>query len=213
MGIIKEIEVSREEVPRKKITRKNPKEPAAVCSDYETRNMDVSIPKLKIGYKIDKSYFKGYSDLELKIYLDAILTSKFSELSDLYEKLVEENLALYGIYPVREVRGDYVLLTFEAETEYKEEVIDLIRNELKNIKITKEELERVKRTNIASFILHFNDIMDVAQDIEDDVLTNGKIEEDIIPIYKSMDLKMANDIASKIRVGNESVFFIDKLAN
>lgn len=213
LGIIKEIEVSREEVPRKKITRKNPKEPAAVCSDYETRNMDVSIPKLKIGYKIDKSYFKGYSDLELKIYLDAILTSKFSELSDLYEKLVEENLALYGIYPVREVRGDYVLLTFEAETEYKEEVIDLIRNELKNIKITKEELERVKRTNIASFILHFNDIMDVAQDIEDDVLTNGKIEEDIIPIYKSMDLKTANDIASKIRVGNESVFFIDKLAN
>ena len=60
--------------------------------------------------------------------------------------------------------------------------------------------------------MHFNDIMDVAQDIEDDVLSSNHITDDIFDIYKNMDLKIANDIASKINIDNECVYFIDKLS-
>ena len=212
LGIIKSIENEREEQPRKKITRKVYKEPVEVDLPYDVREMDVSVPKLKVAYKIDKDDFKNYSDLDLKIYLDAILVAKFSDISDLYESLTEQNLVMYGMYATRDVRDDYVVLTFEMETDYRDQVLDLIRAELRNIKLSKEELERVKKSNIASFILHFNDIMDVAQDIEDDVLSSNRITDDIFDIYKNMDLKIANDIASKINIDNECVYFIDKLS-
>lgn len=212
LGIIKSIENEREEQPKKKITRKVYKEPVEVDLPYDVREMDVSVPKLKVAYKIDKDDFKNYSDLDLKIYLDAILVAKFSDISDLYESLTEQNLVMYGMYATRDVRDDYVVLTFEMETDYRDQVLDLIRAELRNIKLSKEELERVKKSNIAAFILHFNDIMDVAQDIEDDVLSSNRITDDIFDIYKNMDLRMANDIASKINIDNECVYFIDKLS-
>lgn len=212
LGIIKSVENEREEQPRKKITRKVYKEPVEVDLPYDVREMDVSVPKLKVAYKIDKDDFKNYSDLDLKIYLDAILVAKFSDISDLYESLTEQNLVMYGMYATRDVRDDYVVLTFEMETDYRDQVLDLIRAELRNIKLSKEELERVKKSNIAAFILHFNDIMDVAQDIEDDVLSSNRITDDIFDIYKNMDLRMANDIASKINIDNECVYFIDKLS-
>lgn len=211
LGIIKSNEALRGEILKKKFTKNVHKEPVQVETPYEECNMDVSVPKLKIAYKLDKSSFKNYSDLQLKVYLDAILSAKFGEISDLYESLTEENLVLYGIYSARDIRDDYIMISFEVETEYKEQIIDLIRNELKNIKMTKEELERIKKSNIASFILHFNDIIEVAQDIEDDILSSNKINEDIMNTYKNMDLKIANEIASKIKIDNECIYYIDRI--
>ena len=211
LAIVKEVEAKREDIKKKKITRRAIKEPVEVACDYESREMDVSIPKLKIAYKLEKSKFKDYSDLELKVYFDAIISAKFGVISDLYESLTSEGLALYGMYPFREVRDDYILLSFEVETDYKEQVIDSIRNELKNIKISEEELDMIRKANISSAILHFNDIIDVAQDIQDDVLSNGKIVEDTLDLYENMDLKKINDIASKIKLNNESIYYIDRL--
>lgn len=211
LGIIKTNQANKNFSPKKKVSKKITHEPIEVEVPYEERQMDISVPKLKVAYKIDKSKFKNMSDIKLKIYLDAILQIKFGIASDLLEKMIDEKLIPWDLYPAREVRNDYVMLSLEMETEYKEEVLDLIRNELKNIKITKEELERIKKANIANFFLHFNDIMEVAQDIEDDVLANGKIEENILEYYKNLELKEINAVANAIDVKNESVFYISKL--
>lgn len=211
LGIIKENQAKREIPLKRKVTKKTPKEPLSVPVPYFSREMDVGMPKLKIAYKLDKSSFKNYTDLDLKVYLDAILYAKFGETSDLYETLVEGNLAPFGVYATREVRTDYILLSFEVDTEYKEQVIDLIRSELKSIKLSRDEMERVRRANISSFLLHFNDIIDVAQDIEDEVLSNGKIREDIIDYYRGMEVRKANNIAALINLKNECIYYIDKL--
>lgn len=210
LGIIKKNQAKKEFAPKVKVTRRRPKEPIEVETSYEEKQMDVSVPKLKIAYKLDKNKFKEYDDLLLKIYFDAILQVKFGPTSDLLEKLIEENLITWDLYTARELRDDYILLSFECETEYKEQVIDLIRQELKSIKITKEELERVKKSNIASFIMHFNDIISVAEDIEDDILSQGKIEDGIMEIYKDMNLTSISKIAGLIDTMNESVYYIDK---
>lgn len=211
LGIIKENQEKKNLKPGEKIQKKKYHEPLEVAEKYEERKMDVGIPKLKVAYKLDKSSFKGFSDLEIKIYLDLILQAKFGPSSDLAEVMCEENLISYDIYTSREIRNDYVLLTFEVETEYKNEVLDLIRRELKNIKITKEELERIKRANIANFIMHFNDIIAVAEDIQDDVIATGKLEDSIIEVYNSLSLQASNKIAGLIKTKYESVFWIDRL--
>lgn len=211
LGIIKANQGKKEFKPAERYTVKIQHEPMEVELAYEKREMDVGVPKLKVGYKLDKAAFKGLKDIDIKIYLDAIMQAKFGPTSDLLEKMLEENLVMYDIVMWREIRDEYVLLTFECETEYKEEVLDLVRKELKSIKITKDELERVKRANIANFILHFNDILAVAEDIEDDILSNGKIEDDILEIYNTMNVSVANKIAGLIKTKHESVFYIDRL--
>lgn len=213
LGIIKEIESKRDTSEPKKITKIKVKEPLTVYKSYEEKNMDVSISKVRISYKLPKKIFKNYSDLEIKLYLKAILQLKFGSTSDLLEKLNNENLLMWDIDVSKNMRNDYILISFSFETEYIKEVKDLIKNELNNISITKEELNRFIRVNISNFILHFNNIIDVCEDIQDDVLNNGRIVNDILNIYKNLDIKSINDIASKIDLTNECIFIINKGTN
>lgn len=211
LGIIKENQAGKTFQPKERVNKKRIKEPVEVDCAYEEKEMDVNIPKLKIGYKLDKTKFKPISDTLLKIYLSAILDIKFGPTSDFFERILEEGLSNFDVVAEREVREDYVYLSFEVETEYKEEVIDLIREELKSIIIAEDELERIKRVMIANFILRFNDIIGIAEDIEDDVLSTGKIEADIMDIYKSLNAEEANRIASLINTENESIFYINRI--
>lgn len=211
LAIIKENQSHKTFEEPKKVTKKKKSEPIEVASPYEERTMDISIPKLKIAYKLDKSSFRGLSDLEIKVYLDLILNVKFGPTSDLLEKLLEEKLILWDLYAAREIRDDYVMISFEIETDYKTEVVDLIREELENIKISKEEVERIKKYYISNFVLHFNDIISVAEDIEDDVMSSGHIEADIMEFYDSLNYQTANNVARGIDTRNETIYWIDRL--
>ena len=208
LGIIKENQKKKQfDLPKKVITIKE-KEPSKVFKNYEEKNMSVATPKIRMAYKIPKKDFKGYNKLTLRIYLDAILSLKFGSTSDLLEKMTEENLISFDILPSREVRDDYVVINIYLESEYIEESIELIRDELKKIKITKEELSRIKKANVANFIMHFNDIISVCEDIQDDVINEGNITSNILDIYKNLKVEDANKIASKISLENECIYII-----
>ena len=212
LGIIKNNQNSKEFPPYRKVIRKREKEPLKVAKQYETKAMDVSVPKIKIGYKLSKKNFAGYSDLLIKTYLDAILAIKFGSSSDLLERFTKDNLVTWDIYTAREIRDDYIVIYISLESEYPDEVIELIREELNDLKITKEEINRLKKVDISNFILHFNDIITTQEDIQDDLLYNGKIETDIMDIYKGLNEVDANKIASNIDLSNESIFIITKNA-
>lgn len=209
LGIIKSNQAKKEFKEEKKIIRKRIHEPSYVACPYKEVNMDVATPKVKIAYKFDKSKFKGYTLTELKVYLDLILQAKFGETSDLLEKLLEENLIMWDLYPSHDVRDDYIVISFEAETDYKEEVIDLIREELKDMKLDRSEVEMIKKSFISNFILHFNDIIAVAESIEDDILSNDKVENDIMDIYKSLNVSTANAIIKELKQSDETIFIIN----
>lgn len=208
LGIIKENQKKKSFGNFKKITTLREKEPIEVYKAYEEKNMDVATPKVRIAYKIPKNAFKGYDELTLRIYLDAILSLKFGPTSDLLEKMSNENLISFDILTSREVRDDYVAIIIYLESDYIEEVIELVREELQKIKITKEELSRIKKANIANFIMHFNDIISVCEDIQDDILNEGKITENIMEIYKGLKVEDANKIASQIDLKNECIYII-----
>lgn len=208
LGIIKENQKKKEFALYRKPIRIKNREPLRVERTYEERTMDVALPKIKMAYKISKKVFKDYSDLELRIYLDALLTIKFGVASDILESLTEANMINWDISTSRDLRDDYVLITFGIESEYIEEIISIMRENLISMKIKKEEIERIKRTNIANFILHFNDIVSTAEDIQDDIITNGSIITDIINIYKNLNVRDAQEIATRIDLANECIYIV-----
>ena len=209
LGIIKENQSKKEFNPYKNIIKIHKKEPMKLSKSYEAVKMNVNTPKIKIAYKIPKKDLKNYNYNILSIYLDLILESKFGCTSDLTESLLEENLITDSLTTSRDIRDDYVLISIETESEYKEQVIDLITNTIHNMKISKEELERFKRVSISNYILHFDDIISVQEGIQEDVLKNGKVTTNMHELYKSLSLGEANKIISLMDFSNECIYIIE----
>ena len=213
LGIIKENQKNKTFNPYKKVITKKEKEPVTVFKPYEEKNMDVATPKINIAYKISKNEFKGLDELRLRLYLDTILSLKFGPTSDILEKMTNENLINFDIYTSKSIRDDYVSINIYLESNYIEEVIELVREELKNIKITKEEITRAKKVYISNFIVHFNNIFNVCEDIQDDIINEGYINKNILDIYNELNVSDANMVASKIDISNECVYIIKNKDN
>lgn len=208
LGIIKENQKQKEFNNYRKVITIKEKEPKEPFSKYAEKIMDVTLPKIRVAYKLSKKDFKGIDETKLRIYLSAILNTKFGLTSDLLEKMTNENLITSNIITNYSIRDDYILISFYLESEYIEEVLELIREEIKNIKITKEELNRNKKVKTANFIMHFNDVVSVCEDIQDDILNYNKITTDILDLYKNLKVEEANEIAKKINLANECIYII-----
>ena len=118
-----------------------------------------------------------------------IISSKFGSTSDICEKLTTSNLIESNLNYNTDVRNSYILITFDFKTKYKKEVIELLVEKLNNLKLDSEELKRIKRVNISNFIMHFDNIISLNEDLVADIIYYNKISNDIIELYKNITLK------------------------
>ena len=201
LAIIKENQSKKKYNDVKYVVKHN-KEPIAIPKKYESYKMDVKTPNVKIGFKLDKKLFNGYNDMELWIYFDMLISSKFGSTSDICEKLIISNLIESNLNYNTDIRNSYVLITLDFKTKYKKEVIELLVEYIDNLKIDSEELKRIKRVNISNFIMHFDNIISLNEDLVTDIIYYNKVNSDIIELYKNASLKELNKIAGLINSDN-----------
>lgn len=209
LGIIKENQNKKEFNQSINVAKIKAKEPTKVALAYSEASSDVSIPKIKIAYKISKAPFKEFKYTELKVYLDAILEIEFGPTSEIAELFIKQNLSPQSIEYSADIRHNYIVITIGIESNYKSEVITLIREKMQKIKITSEDLERIKRVFTSNFIMHFDDIITVCENIQDDIINEGFIINNIMTIYKSLNVKTVNEILTKLDISNECIYIIE----
>ena len=73
--------------------------------------------------------------MELRIYFDMLISSKFGSTSDICEKLIISNLIESNLNYNTDIRNSYVLITLDFKTKYKKEVIELLVEYIDNLKI------------------------------------------------------------------------------
>jgi len=210
MGIIKENQLSKEFEPFRTIKNKEIKEPNSVFLDYEERNMNVNIPKVKIAFKYSKKDFEGIESPLLKIYLDGLLYLKFGPSSDLTEKLKTENLTSFDLSYSYDIRGDYIVIFIDFESPYKEEIIKLIEEEISSLKLDDDEIKRLKNINKSNFILHFNDLIGVCESLQDDIIHEKRVVNNMYDLYDKLNKKEGNKVAKILNSYNVSIFVINK---
>ena len=186
------------------------KEPVKVFKSMEEVKMDVALPKIRLAYKMPRKSFKDFDDLMLKIYLRLILNINFGITSDLLENMINQRLINYDIYAKSEVRKDYIYISFTLESEYKDEVIELIKETLRSMKISKEDMDRYKKVWLSNYIMHFDDIIEVNEDILDDVLNSGKINDNVIDIINDLNVEDVTKIIDAFTLDNECLYIINK---
>ena len=146
------------------IKRIYPEEPAEIVQEKIEQKMDVSEPLFTIGIKdkVANEKEKVKKHLAIEILLN-ILIGKSSKL---YQELYNKGMLFVTPGVDYEFSRDYAHILITGQSKYPEQVYDLFKNavnELKENGIDLEEFERVKKMLYGSFIKEYDEPGDIAR--------------------------------------------------
>ena len=194
----------RKELDIKKIF---PKEPAKVSKDYEEIMMNIDKPKISMGIKISKDSFKSLKleDFLIKMYLEVLLKVNFGNTSLLVEDLKMGNITDDLDYSILESE-EYFVIIFLASSFYPDYLKDKLLEKLENLEVEDADLDRIRKVAISDYILLFDSIVSVNNYIIDEIIDNNKFNNNLVPIYRALDIEIAKKILKKINTNNMTVF-------
>ena len=188
----------------KKPKIKKLKEPANVVNKMTELTGNVENPKVKISLKTPISAFNNIDAVELRLIISLILNNNFGPTSDLKEFLMEQELINY-INSSRSFIEDYLIITISMETKYPKEAIKHIKNSLENLSMTEESLRRKTNSSIATLVLNYDDIMGVNNALQEEILSFGKVIDDVKLHLENITLKEVNEVIKQIDTKNMAI--------
>lgn len=206
---IKENQNNKEFKKQDKIKIKEYKEPDEVVLKEEIIKMNTNIPKLAYNIKIPYNKFK-MEKRKLNLYLYIIFSILFDDSSLFNEKAKEDNIITNAIYTNILNCDSHILISLINETFKYNELLDMIKEELKNINISSEDLERKKKVLVSNEIFSFENIEIINEMIIDSIIFDNNIEGNIIDIINSLNIEELNEIVKKIDFKNVSTIIVKK---
>lgn len=213
MAIISENQASKEFGEFLNPQIKKVAEPKYVSEEKMIKEMNVEINKVNIGIKVPLKALLATKIplIRLRTYIYLITRVKFGASSTLKERLVSGGIILNGMGVRTTYTDDYLLLNIITETEYPERFIEIIKDELTHIRITKEELSRKSKTFISNYILHFDDIDSVNSNIQSDIIEFNEIISDMLVTYESLNILELNKLLNILKLNISSTLIIKPL--
>ena len=98
----------------------------------------------------------------------------------------------------REYTDGYITFLFEAESDHPDELIDEIKKQLANTKITEAEVERTKKSWIASEVLMADNVSTTLDNLIYDLVEFGDIIPDKVNRIRAMNLKRLEQLRQEI---------------
>ncbi len=206
---IKENQNNKEFKKQDKIKIKEYKEPDEVVLKEEIIKMNTNIPKLAYNIKIPYNKFK-MEKRKLNLYLYIIFSILFDDSSLFNEKAKEDNIITNAIYTNILNCDSHILISLINETFKYNELLDMIKEELKNINISSEDLERKKKVLVSNEIFSFENIEIINEMIIDSIIFDNNIEGNIIDIINSLNIEELNEIVKQINFKNVSTIIVKK---
>lgn len=182
-------------------------EPDKVVKEKEFIKINTPIPKIAYNIKIP------LNNLEIDIrkynlYIFILFSILFDDTSSFDEEVKQENIITNSLYLNILNCDTHLLVSLINETNYYEELIKKIEEQLNNINILEEDLERKKRVLISNELFSFENIEIVNEMIIDNIIFNNKVEEDIISLIKSLNKKELDNIIKNLKLNNKSIVII-----
>lgn len=184
-------------------------EPNKVEKKSEKVNMDIEIPKIGIGYKIDCSKI-GKDINDIRTYLSILLDLKLGSTSILNEELKNLNLITHDVDLTLLNTDKHILVIIILESNEPNKVLKLVEEELKDLNITEEAFERKKKVRKSNCIYRSDSIYSINNKIMGNIMNYDKV---ILDDYKKIDelnIKEMNKIIKSINLENKTTYIIDK---
>ena len=191
----------------KKIHHKEPLE--VEKSLVEIVDNRVEIPKAIISYKIDREKYKDIEDIELNYYISLILKCNFSASSLLYEELKEKNMISNMRYSA-DIDDNIIVIRIYIISDKVREVINIVKDKIKNMTMNESDFVRNRRASIANLIYGYDDMEYTTSRIIKQLISYGKIYDNLYDIYNGININKANEIMNKLNFDNESTVILEK---
>ena len=192
---------------QKEIILKEYDEPNTVAKEKEEVTMEIEIPKVGVGYKIDCSNIKK-NIYDIKSYISILLDLKLGSTSELSEKLKTNNLITHDLDITLINTDKHILAMIIAETDKIEEVLTHIDNELKDLSITEEELSRKKKVRKSNTIYRSDSIYSINNKIVSDIMNFDKVVYDDYKKIDKLNIKDMNKIIKEINLDNKTTYIV-----
>ena len=141
------------------------------------------------------------------MYLGVILTSLFGSTSNFRENVISNNIAT-NFYEEKNRYDNFYTLTITAESDKADILIDKIKKSFVNIKISKEELERIKKVWIASEIRMIDNVEITVDNICSDLIWYNDVYENRIELIRELNTKELNNLIKELDFSNQSLVMI-----
>lgn len=163
-------------------------EPEHCKKEFTSEKADVVIPKISLNYKMNLQHMEGIELKKFLTYTDILFNLKFGMTSTFSERMLEEGILTEDIEISYIRTEDHVLYMFEAETKDPERLLKEIKTELKDLEISKEDLERKKRAYWSAFVYMTDNIRAINQKIVGNVVAYHRVIDDDYNEIKSLNV-------------------------
>ncbi len=209
MDAIKEDQSNKKFRESGKIILKEYNEPDKVCKNEEVIYMDTEIPKVSYNIKIPIKEL-GLSKREIQIYLYILFNVLFDDSSITHEKLINDKIITNPIsIEILNCDTHFIVSLYNETKEYKK-LIEKIKDVLKNIDISDKDIERKKKVIKSNELFTYENIEFINDIIIDNVIYEGRIEDNMMGIIDKVNKDKMGDIIDKIDFTNASLVVVKK---
>ena len=181
----------------------------SVSLKEEIIHMEVTVPKIFIGYKINyEKLLKKYSKIDLFRYLNVYMNIKFDATSNINQELLNKGIINFDIETDKINTDKHILFMVIADTEKYDEFYDAINNEINNKTISEIDFIRKKRSYLSSNIYMSDNIFKMNDKISSCFLANNHVVTDYYKVYNELNIDDLNEIIDNIDFTNVSRLII-----
>ena len=195
--------------PKTKVEKIEEVEPDNVFKEYEEIYMETGITKISLSYKINKNIFKdlNLSKYELDYYFNLIIGLGLGKTSDFLEELYKKELYTSAFYNVFDTNNHYIV-SFYADTEKPKELIEKLENYIKDIKVDKDNYNRLIKTWIASEIKITDSPRALGYNVFTDVAEYDEYKNDKISDLRNLKYETMLEVIKRLNFDNKSIIII-----
>lgn len=194
--------------PNKNIKIPKIKEPPEVLKDNVIIKNSLSKDKVGILYKIPIVKIKGISKRNYQTYFDIIISVLFGSSSIIIDKFKEKNITNFTYYTVK--NNKYNILFLKANTKNDKLFINIIKNTIKSINISKKDFEIKIKLLISSLILNYEDIISLEDVLTNQIKTDGRILTNLRKELENLTYKDLSKVTKSLNFNN---YLISKIVN
>ena len=133
--------------------------------------------------------------------------------SSLFKERVRNKKLINNFYTEVELIDGFHTIYIMSSSEEPDELINEIKEELSNVKINKNDFERMKKVWIANEVKMIDDVDSAVSNLYDDIIRYKGVVADKIDRIRNLDFKVMNEIVEKINFNNIAVVKMNKEEN
>ena len=191
-----------------KIKLKEYDEPNKVEKKIEKIKMDIEIPKLGVGYKIDCSNI-DMNVQDIKSYISLLLDSKLGSTSIFNDNLRKLDLITSDVDFTLINTDRHILVIIMIETNEVNRVLNLLTEELNDLNINEEEFERKKKVRKSSCIYRSDSIYSINNKIMSNIINYNEVIFDDYKKIDELNIKTMKQIIKHINLDNKTTYIIE----